>query len=130
MRLFSILFLLAAAAPIHAQTKDPCTTLNNTYEIDACAKIGLAIEDKKLNVAFQKLLKSFVSAGKGDDTDYDGSKKLLIEAQKNWIKFRDADCKGQLLLNLNGTSRGVIYLGCLTDRTEQRTKELTKWADG
>jgi uncharacterized protein YecT (DUF1311 family) len=130
MRLTFSLFLLAISASVHAQSKDPCKTLNNTIEIDECAKIGLVKEDKKLNVAFQKLLKDIVSPGKSDGTDYEGSKKMLIEAQRNWIKFRDADCKGQLILNASGTMRGVIYLSCLTDRTEQRTKELTKWADG
>jgi uncharacterized protein YecT (DUF1311 family) len=129
MRLILSLFFVAVSVPAQAQSKDPCKTLNNTIEIDECAKIGLVKEDKKLNLAFQKLLKSFAPAGKGDDTDYEGSKKMLIEAQRNWIKFRDADCKGQLILNANGTMRGVTYLSCLTDRTEQRTKELTKWAD-
>ena len=125
--------LLIAATNAAAQASDPCTTQRNTIEIDECAKLTVAQKDKELNVAYQKLLKRLApadKADKADTTNYAEVKKHLIEAQRNWLKFRDSDCKGQLILNENGTTRGAVYFGCLTERTEQRTKELRKWAEG
>lgn len=121
--------LMLAATHACAQVADPCATQNNTMEINACGKLTLAKKDKELNAAYQKLMKSLVSDGKGDDTDYAEVKKHLTEAQRSWIKFRDSDCQGMLAFYASGTIRGSVYLRCLTERTEQRTKELLKWGD-
>jgi uncharacterized protein YecT (DUF1311 family) len=110
-----------------AQTADPCKTQSNTVEMDACAKQTLTRQDKALNEAYQKLMKSLVPDDKDDRTDYTDVRKKLVDAQRAWITYRDNDCKAKLRLNENGTMRGVIYLGCLSDRTEQRTKELLQW---
>jgi uncharacterized protein YecT (DUF1311 family) len=121
--------LALAATNAHAQVADPCATQRNTIEIDECGKLTLAKKDKELNAAYQKLMKSLVADDKSDTTDYAEVRKKLLEAQRNWVKFRDSDCKGQLTLHANGTIRGAVYFGCLTERTEQRTKELLKWSE-
>jgi uncharacterized protein YecT (DUF1311 family) len=126
--LLTILITFAATS-VFAQAADPCVTQSNTLEINACGKLTLAKKDKELNAAYQKLMKRLTPDGKGDDTDYAVVKKHLIDAQRSWIKFRDDDCQGMLALYASGTIRGSVYLGCLTDRTEQRTKELLSWGD-
>lgn len=122
--------LVIAATNASAQAPDPCATQRNTIEINECGKLTLAQKDKELNAVYQKLIKSLAPADKTDTTNYAEVKKHLVEAQRNWLKFRDSDCNGQLTLNESGTIRGAVYLGCLTERTEQRTKELLKWAEG
>ena len=114
----------------HAQTTDPCVSQKNTFEIDQCATNTLKVKDKELNLAYQRLVKSLVADPKDNSTDYTEVKKRLVEAQRAWISYRDNDCKAKLKLAENGTMRGAIYLGCLTERTEQRTKELKVWSDG
>ena len=126
--LFTVL-LVVAATNTAAQTSDPCATQKNTIEINECGKLTLAQKDKLLNAAYQQLIKKLAPANKVDSTNYGEVKKYLVEAQRNWLKFRDSDCKGQLTLNESGTIRGAVYFGCLTERTEQRTKELIKWAE-
>jgi uncharacterized protein YecT (DUF1311 family) len=128
-KLLAVLLTLAATSA-SAQASDPCVTQRNTLEINECGKLTLAKKDKELNAAYQKLLKSLVAEDRTDTTNYAEVKKNLIEAQRNWVKFRDSDCKGQLTLNESGTIRGAVYFGCLTERTEQRTKELLKWTEG
>ncbi len=110
-----------------AQTADPCKTQDNTIEINECGKIELAKKDKELNAAYQQLLKKLAPADKSDDTKYAEVKKQLIEAQKNWIKYRDADCSAKYTLYEQGSIRGIVHLSCLIQRTEQRTKELLNW---
>ena len=123
--------LLVIAAPTaSAQIADPCATQRNTIEINECGKQTVAQKDKELNAAYQKLIKGLALADKADSTNFVEVKKHLLEAQRTWLKFRDSDCKGQLALNEGGTMRGAVYLGCLAERTEQRTKELLKWAEG
>ena len=97
-------------------------------EIDECAKRTLQAKDKELNDAYQKLVKSLVPDDRQDTTDYEGVKKQLLAGQRAWITYRDNDCKAKLNLHASGTIRGAVYLSCLTERTEQRTKELRTWS--
>ena len=128
-KLWFSLALLFASAHCFGQSADPCKSQNNTLEIDECGKLTLKAKDKELNQAYQALLKSLKPDNKGDDTNFAEVKKRLLEAQRAWITFRDNDCKAKLTLWASGTIRGAMYLGCLTERTEQRTKELRNWAN-
>lgn len=120
------LALLAVASFSHAQS-DPCKTLSSTLEINQCGAITLKAKDRELNEAYQALLKSLKPEDKSDETDFADVKRRLVEAQRGWIVFRDNDCKAKMAYWSPGTIRGAMYLACLTERTEQRTKELRVW---
>ncbi len=96
-------------------------------EINECAKLELTKKDKELNAAYQALMQRLEPNGKFDDTDYINVKKSLVESQKNWMKYRDADCKAKYTLHEQGTIRGIVHLSCLKEKTEKRTKELLEW---
>ena len=115
------------ASQAYAQAADPCKTQDNTIEINECGKIELAKKDKELNAAYQALMKRLAPSDKSDDTKYGDIKKQLVEAQKNWIKYRDADCSAKYTLYEQGSIRGIVHLSCLKEKTEQRTKELLVW---
>jgi hypothetical protein len=51
----------------------------------------------------------------------------LIAAQQAWISYRDQDCRAKHTLFATGTIRAAVFLGCLVERTEQRTRELRAW---
>lgn len=122
------LTLLTFSALCFGQSSDPCKTQSNTLEINECGKLTLKEKDRELNQAYQALMKSLKPDDKGDDTNFTEVKKKLQDAQRAWITFRDNDCQGKLALWASGTIRGALYLGCLAERTEQRTKELRNWA--
>jgi uncharacterized protein YecT (DUF1311 family) len=128
MRFLLAFVIFTASLPNWAQSSDPCLTQRNTLEIDQCGQLTLKAKDKELNEAYQKLVRSLAPADKADNTDYQAVKKQLLDAQRAWIAYRDNDCKAKLKLNESGTIRGAVYLGCLTERTEQRTKELRSWS--
>ena len=119
--------LIFGALNVSAWAADPCVTQSNTREMDACGKQTLAKKDVELNAAYQKLLKQLVPDPKGDDTNYAEVKTHLLAAQRSWVKFRDSDCKGMLTLFEQGSIRGSVYFRCLTERTEERTKQLLNW---
>lgn len=125
-RLLGAIFALVGTN-LYAQVANPCTSQKNTIEIDGCAKFTFENKDKQLNIAYQKLIKTLATDDKDDITDYREVREILTEAQKNWVKYRDSDCKGKLSLHSTGTIRGWAYFSCLTERTEQRTKELGNW---
>jgi uncharacterized protein YecT (DUF1311 family) len=121
--------VLAAASSVNAQKPDPCASSGTTIEINECAQKVLRQKDGELNEAYQALLKSLSPSRSGDSTDYASVKKELAEAQRAWVKFRDSDCGAKYKFWEQGSIRGAMYLSCLTERTEQRTAELRKWAE-
>lgn len=118
------------AAAAGTDPADPCKSQSNTLELNECAARTLEARDKALNLAYQNLLKKLVPDDQYDKTDYATTRKYLIEAQKNWIRYRDADCSGQYVLYAEGSIRNIVALNCQIEKTEQRTKELNHWVMG
>jgi uncharacterized protein YecT (DUF1311 family) len=110
-----------------AQSSDPCKTQSNTIEINECASLTLKAKDRELNQAYRSLLDALKQEAKEGDADLVEARRRLMEAQRSWIMFRDNDCEGKYSFWEGGTIRGAMYLGCMIERTEQRTKELRSW---
>ena len=93
-------------------------------------KFGTGITEyrgKKVTALTQRVLERLEPTSSDDRTDYAAIRRGLVEAQRAWLAFRDADCQARLKLYEAGSIRGAVYLGCLTERTDQRTKELRRW---
>lgn len=125
---FILFFAVLATAPAFAEEADPCATQRNTIEVNECAAGKLAAKDKELNAAYDKLMKSLAPKYKEDTTDYAAIKEKLVEAQRDWIKFRDNDCDAKYRLNASGTVRGLVAINCKIEHTELRTKQLKRWS--
>ena len=126
MKKLSCLGLALLLLPGIVLAEEPCRT-RNTAEINQCAQQALERKDKELNVTYQALLKSLELPGKADAIDYAGTRRLLQQAQRAWVQFRDNDCKAKYTLNAGGTVRDIVALGCQIEHTEQRTKQLRDW---
>jgi uncharacterized protein YecT (DUF1311 family) len=74
--------------------------------------------DAKMTLLYKKVLKNFTE---------ETSKKLFIEAQRAWIKYKEAHCKVVASGYEGGSMRPMIYSGCLTEVTQQRTKLLEEY---
>jgi uncharacterized protein YecT (DUF1311 family) len=115
--LVTALIVTATASLAMAQQsrkKNPCDNAQTQQEMDNCSAKELRAADQKLNKLYADL-----------------SSKLeperlakLKEAERAWIKFRDADCDFQSYLNKGGTIYPVVYNGCLTDNINNRIKQL------
>ena len=112
-----------------AQDESPisCTSPKNTLEINECAMREYKDRDRELNEAYRALGNSLGPGAAGDTTDYAAVRARLVAAQKAWVVFRDADCLALRKLYEEGTIRTAMQLGCLIERTVQRTKELQAW---
>lgn len=123
--LLAVLLLPAAA---QAKRPDPCAQAVSTVEVTTCMQNVLKARDRELNVAYQELLKTLVKSDAGDTTDYARVRRELTAAQRAWVQYRDNDCNAQYSYWAQGTIRGPRHLGCMVERTEQRTRELLDWA--
>lgn len=83
-------------------------------EMNQTAINNFSKADNELNLVYKKLMKKLSEK----------EKSLLIAAQKNWIKFRDSKCAFEKEEYDGGSIQPLIYYTCLTDCTEERTKDL------
>jgi uncharacterized protein YecT (DUF1311 family) len=106
-----------------------CEKVMNTLDINACGQIELKKLDKELTQTYKMVLAKFDKISKEPTNIADKSKlkQSLIDAQRLWVKFRDADCNTTYTLWSDGTIRGQMYLGCMKSKTEQRIKELKEY---
>jgi len=111
--LFSIFFMLGINA--YCQTQD---------DLNSKAKSTYEKTDKELNQVYKEILKDYKS-----DTIF--IKSLRI-AQRQWIKFRDAqlNMKYPNYPNTDGSASSMCRYYYLKELTEERVKELRKWTDG
>ena len=101
-----------------------------TVETGAGAGIGFSDKDyqaadKALNQAYDAALASTKS--RDDEKPYDAKsfEEVMRAAQRAWVAYRDADCKDLIAQEwFGGTGTTAASLGCMTEKTIQRTKEL------
>jgi len=60
--------------------------------------------------------------------DSDG-KKLLVEAQRAWIKYKESHCKSASDTYRGGSIQPLIYYSCLTELTDERTEKLKEYLE-
>lgn len=98
-----------------AQTVN-CANPKNTVEMGACAERELTAADKRLNDAYQRLMQ--------DERRDENARKLLRDAQRKWIPFRDAECGFVADEMRGGTGQPVLLMSCLARLTAERADAL------
>lgn len=83
-------------------------------EMNRTAQNDFKKADAQLNTLYQKVMK--ILSGK--------EKHLMIQAQKDWIKFRDSHCKFEIEQYEGGSIQPLMYATCLTEKTKQRIADL------
>lgn len=82
--------------------------------------------DSDLNTLYQRLLKT-LSQPRNEQLDYPALKTKFVEAQRQWVRFRDSECAAWYVINQAGTGRNADQMTCLLHRTQQRTAQLQEW---
>lgn len=115
----------ASAIPAAADEPINCANANSTVEINYCADKAYEAADKELNAAYAAALKVVRSRDLEKPYDAKSFEEAVRSAQRAWVAYRDAECKGVVAqVWTNGTGSASAILGCMTDKTVQRTKEL------
>ena len=120
MRLLFVSACLAVLATASAAQAQECDRNDDSQQMmNICAGEDFQAADAKLNQAYKDLV------GRNDDN----SRKLLQVAQRAWIAFRDAECAYTTAGSEGGSIHPMEVSQCLTNLTEQRTKQLTSSAN-
>ncbi|MFV8331999.1 lysozyme inhibitor LprI family protein [Flavobacterium sp. GSP14] len=73
---------------------------------------------KKADVELNKVYKKLISILNQSE------KLLLIQAEKDWVKFRDSSCKFESSQYEGGSIKPLIYSTCLEELTRKRILEI------
>lgn len=102
---FITLLLLCFCSNSFAQTQS---------EMNATAYTNYKKADAQLNKVYKQLVAILDKK----------EKPLLIQAEKDWVKFRDSHCKFVASQYEGGSIQPLIYSSCLEELTKKRIAEI------
>ena len=113
-----IFILLLAAAPQN------CDSAQTTMDLVECSDHEYRIADAKMTVEW----KAAYARMKRQDAEVprarSGYAAALLDSQRKWLAYRDAQCKVVGDRMRGGSGQGYSTMFCLTDLTRKRTTEL------
>ncbi|MBA4132558.1 MAG: hypothetical protein C0519_14180 [Hyphomicrobium sp.] len=126
--LLVLMMLVAVRAAFAGEPPLPadCTEAMSTMEMNACAGAEFEKADAELNRVYKDAIASIPEMAT-DEQPFDKAswEEALRASQRAWIAFRDAECEDHVeKFWAGGSGRTVEIIGCKTEKTEQRTKEL------
>ena len=89
--------------------------------MNMCAGEAFQRADNALNAQWAKVM-----AGEGDKKLVD----LLLESQRAWLKYRDAQCLAAAADSIGGSIWPMLVSGCKAELTRERTHELKVMLQG
>lgn len=139
--------------PLLAQSTEPpvpdwnCDDPMVQQEMNWCAGQDYAAADAELNTQWKITAAIMKERDAGMEADfgpinpvtpredaaarmaYTGHFQTLLEAQRAWLSYRDAQCRLEGYAFLGGSAQPMIVSGCLAMLTRQRTQELRDLAE-
>ncbi len=100
-----------------------------TPENNYCIADKLADADEHLNKLYKGMLKKLAASSKAADSDRErdevnNRRQVLVEAERAWIGFKDAQCNSEANWLGQGTGTTAVHLSCELELTELRLREL------
>lgn len=124
------LLALALAAFEAPNPEWNCDDPQVQQEMNWCAGQDFAIADERLNAQWKEtaaLMKArdadFATYGSDQDTR-EGHFESLLEAQRGWLRYRDAQCRAEGYEFRGGSMEPLLMLTCKARLTRIRTEEL------
>jgi uncharacterized protein YecT (DUF1311 family) len=101
--------------PSTASAQDPdCRQAQTQAELNQCAELSAKRADRELNQVYQQVLKKQTPE----------LSSLLVKAEEDWIKYRDASCTFSRQRFAGGSAAPMVHGFCIARLTKQRTEEL------
>ena len=89
-----------------------------TYGMMQCAQRETELWDQRLNAAYTALRRRL------QEREQSHRRERLLDAQRAWLSFRDAECAQLSLAYEGGTMAGVVANSCFNDFTARRALDL------
>lgn len=90
---YSLLLLILTYPALSDTAKNPCEKIESSQQVAQCAEHKKHQSDNILNLSYKATLARIRDQYKNTPSLADKYISLLREAQREWIKLRDADCK-------------------------------------
>jgi len=121
----TVLLLAALAHPAFAQGEDYSAAYKRcmdksggvTVEMLDCIASEITLQDARLNRNYKNAMTALEAP----------QKTLLRDAQRLWVKFRDANC-GMYAQLTGGTMDSIVSNDCVMSMTQQRADDLNDLA--
>jgi uncharacterized protein YecT (DUF1311 family) len=117
-----LVFLALLAVPAIAEDAPDCKDPKDQMTMTFCAGKDFQKADQKLNEAWVKF------KADAEDSDKDTGKHeyvdALLESQRAWIGFRDAECTWQGFAAHGGSAENDIIQMCMAKLTKDRLRQL------
>ena len=94
----------------------PCSAPASTAETASCFDNAYKLADHDLNILYGRIQK----------TVQPNELAALVQAERLWVKYRDATCNAERTLYGGGSGGSPTYLACLSAETEARHKSLLR----
>ena len=118
--LFAALSLIVGATASIARAADGCDAPGlSQAELNECYCNAYKKADAELNVLYRQ-----ITARLKDDK---ATTKLLVEAQRAWVAFRDAECDFSASGVSGGSAHGMILAICLDKLTLKRIDDFKNY---
>ena len=102
-----------------------CENAMSTREMNICGDQAFKKADADLNETYKKALADIPEMATEAPYDAKGWEAALRASQRAWVAFRDAECNDHgAMFWTGGTGATADIIGCMTDKTIARTKEL------
>jgi uncharacterized protein YecT (DUF1311 family) len=118
----AVLVLVLGALVPTARAQDlPCPSgMSN----DGCDQWGFEEADKELTLAIESKQSELDRRSTRQDRN-EQVKSYMLEAQREWVRFRDAECRGRVAANIiSARTRKGLMSECLLLLTRQRIEEI------
>lgn len=117
--------LLLLTSAVNAAEKLDCENAVSTIEMNACAEQEFDKEDALLNETYKNALAAIPEMATEHPYDAKSWEGALRASQRAWLAYRDAECDAHVpMFWSGGTGTTAEVIGCKSDLTKARTKEL------
>jgi uncharacterized protein YecT (DUF1311 family) len=120
-----------ASAGAQPLTDAECEAAMSQMEMTACATQRFDRADAELNALYARLIAGARETDRAPDNgrvtgdDRPGEEATLREAQRAWVTYRDAQCRGEGYSERGGSMEPMIYQDCRARLTRERIAQLT-----
>jgi uncharacterized protein YecT (DUF1311 family) len=121
------LLLVLSQAGAAATVDEECVDPQNQQAMNMCALADYEAADAEMNRQWAQTVAAMKEADSEVDPEYDkqpGYYETLLDAQRAWLKYRDAHCLGESFSFRGGSGQPMMDSGCKAGLTRQRTEQL------
>ena len=130
--IWAAVVLLLAQVEI-AEPDQVCDDPQTQMAMNTCASMDFEQADARLNEQWRETAEHMRALDAGIDRENDsqpGHYETLLEGQRAWLSFRDAECRSEGFMARGGSMQPMLVSQCKAYLTELRTEQLRNLSAG